>query len=83
MISRTHVPVRYLDRLNRLTDRFRGIRYAVEGMDMEAEMIMDDIGKQLNGLIMMINRDGDLRELYKQEAKGHFAKRHPYREAEA
>ena len=70
MAERKYVPVRYLDRLMRLTDRLRLLRYTIEGMDPEVEAIMEDIECRLGEALMALNRDEPDRTIHLAKARG-------------
>jgi hypothetical protein len=64
----SHVPVRYLDQLNRLSWRVRLLWQAIEEHDAEAAMRLQRIEEKLDHVAMAINRHGAAREEYLRAA---------------
>lgn len=70
MVKRKHIPVRYLDRLNRLCNQLRILAYVIEDYDDEAFPLMQELDERLGSVLMMLNREGPEREVNMRRATG-------------
>lgn len=64
----SHVPVKYLDKLNRLAGQLRILRYQIEDRDPNIGVLLEDIERRLDAIVMMVNRTGEEREKYLAQA---------------